>query len=213
MVIFVNYKISFQIYNTLSESVSKKSKPFFKKMLPIKNIDNSWTIFIDRDGVINHEKHLDYIHTWDEFVFYEGVKDAIKIFAEVFNRVVVVTNQKGVGKGLTKLEDLNTIHANMKAAIEEAGGRIDAIYFCADLNEDSPNRKPNPGMGLMAKNDFPEIDFNKAIMIGNTISDMEFGRNLGVHTVFLPTTRPDVDLNDQRIDLVTDSLRSFSELL
>lgn len=182
-------------------------------MLPIKNIDNSWTIFIDRDGVINHEKHLDYIHTWDEFVFYEGVKDAIKIFAEVFNRVVVVTNQKGVGKGLTKLEDLNTIHANMKAAIEEAGGRIDAIYFCADLNEDSPNRKPNPGMGLMAKNDFPEIDFNKAIMIGNTISDMEFGRNLGVHTVFLPTTRPDVDLNDQRIDLVTDSLRSFSELL
>ena len=211
--IFVNYKISFQIYNTLSESVSKKSKPFFKKMLPIKNIDNSWTIFIDRDGVINHEKHLDYIHTWDEFVFYEGVKDAIKIFAEVFNRVVVVTNQKGVGKGLTKLEDLNTIHANMKAAIEEAGGRIDAIYFCADLNEDSPNRKPNPGMGLMAKNDFPEIDFNKAIMIGNTISDMEFGRNLGVHTVFLPTTRPDVDLNDKRIDLVTDSLRSFSELL
>ncbi len=182
-------------------------------MLPIKNIDNSWTIFIDRDGVINHEKHLDYIHTWDEFVFYEGVKDAIKIFAEVFNRVVVVTNQKGVGKGLTKLEDLNTIHANMKAAIEEAGGRIDAIYFCADLNEDSPNRKPNPGMGLMAKNDFPEIDFNKAIMIGNTISDMEFGRNLGVHTVFLPTTRPDVDLNDQRIDLVTDSLRSFSKLL
>ena len=182
-------------------------------MLPIKNIDNSWTIFIDRDGVINHEKHLDYIHTWDEFVFYEGVKDAIKIFAEVFNRVVVVTNQKGVGKGLTKLEDLNTIHANMKAAIEEAGGRIDAIYFCADLNEDSPNRKPNPGMGLMAKNDFPEIDFNKAIMIGNTISDMEFGRNLGVHTVFLPTTRPDVDINDQRIDLVTDSLRSFSELL
>ena len=211
--IFVNYKISFQIYNTLSESVSKKSKPFFKKMLPIKNIDNSWTIFIDRDGVINHEKHLDYIHTWDEFVFYEGVKDAIKIFAEVFNRVVVVTNQKGVGKGLTKLEDLNTIHANMKAAIEEAGGRIDAIYFCTDLNEDSPNRKPNPGMGLMAKNDFPEIDFNKAIMIGNTISDMEFGRNLGVHTVFLPTTRPDVDLNDQRIDLVTDSLRSFSKLL
>lgn len=182
-------------------------------MLPIKNIDNSWTIFIDRDGVINHEKHLDYIHTWDEFVFYEGVKDAIKIFAEVFNRVVVVTNQKGVGKGLTKLEDLNTIHANMKAAIEEAGGRIDAIYFCTDLNEDSPNRKPNPGMGLMAKNDFPEIDFNKAIMIGNTISDMEFGRNLGVHTVFLPTTRPDVDLNDQRIDLVTDSLRSFSKLL
>ena len=58
-----------------------------------------------------------------------------------------------------------------------------------------------------------EIDFSKSIMIGNTISDMEFGRNIGAYTVFLPTTRPDVALDDQRIDLVTDSLFSFSAFL
>lgn len=182
-------------------------------MIPLKNIDTSWTLFLDRDGVINHEKHLDYIHTWDEFVFYDGVTEAIKIFSSIFNRIIIVTNQKGIGKGLTKLEDLNLIHVNMKAAVELAGGHIDAVYFCPDLDQNSPDRKPNTGMGFKAKADFPEIDFSKSIMVGNTISDMEFGRNIGAYTVFLPTTRPEVALDDRNIDLVTDSLFSFSTFL
>ena len=179
-------------------------------MIDLNKIDNTWTLFLDRDGVINHEKHLDYIHTWNEFTFYEGVKEAIAVFAKTFNRIIVVTNQKGVGKGVTKLEDLNLIHKNMIAAIEEKGGRIDAVYFCPDLDSNSPNRKPNPGMGLQAAQDFADIDLDKAIMIGNTISDMQFGRNLGVQTIFLPTTRPEVDLNDERIDAVYNSLLDFA---
>ena len=179
-------------------------------MIDLNQIDNTWTLFLDRDGVINHEKHLDYIHTWDEFTFYEGVKEAFAIFAKTFNRIIVVTNQKGVGKGVTKLEDLNLIHKNMIAAIEEKGGRIDAVYFCPDLDSNSPNRKPNPGMGLQAAQDFADIDLDKAIMIGNTISDMQFGRNLCVQTIFLPTTRPEVDLNDERIDAVYNSLLDFA---
>ncbi|MFZ1453919.1 MAG: HAD family hydrolase, partial [Ferruginibacter sp.] len=171
-------------------------------MIDLNQIDNTWTLFLDRDGVINHEKHLDYIHTWDEFTFYEGVPEAITVFANTFHRIVVVTNQKGIGKGVTKSEDLQLIHKNMIAAIKKKGGRIDAVYFCPDLDSDSPNRKPNPGMGLQAAQDFPDIDLDKAIMIGNTLSDMEFGRNLGVQTIFLPTTRPEVDLNDERIDVV-----------
>ncbi len=182
-------------------------------MINLSKIDKTCTLFLDRDGVINHEKHLDYIHTWDEFVFYDGVKEAIAIFAKIFNRIVVVTNQKGVGKGVTKLEDLKLIHKNMVAEIEAAGGRIDAVYFCADLEDDSPNRKPNPGMGLQAANHFSDIDLNKAIMVGNTISDMKFGRNLGVQTIFLPTTRPEVDLNDERIDAVYNSLIAFANAL
>ena len=120
-------------------------------MLDLKNIDSSWTLFLDRDGVINHEKHLDYIHTWDEFHFYEGAVEAIGIFAKLFKYIIVVTNQKGIGKGVTKLADLQLIHTNMQKAIEAAGGKIDAIYFCPDLDESSPNRKPNPGMGLSCK--------------------------------------------------------------
>lgn len=181
--------------------------------IPIDQINTNWTLFLDRDGVINHEKHQDYIHTWAEFVFYDGVKEAIQTFAQHFGKIVIVTNQKGVGKGLTKLEDLNEIHKNMIEAIESEGGRIDKVYFCPDLDENSPNRKPNAGMAYMAKEDFPSIDFNKSIMIGNTLSDMEFGRNIGTFTVFLPTTRPEVSFEDARIDLVTASLLTFSQLL
>jgi D-glycero-D-manno-heptose 1,7-bisphosphate phosphatase len=62
-------------------------------MIDLKKIDKSWTLFLDRDGVINHEKHLDYIHTWDEFRFYEGVEEAFAIFSRIFKRIVIVTNQ------------------------------------------------------------------------------------------------------------------------
>jgi D-glycero-D-manno-heptose 1,7-bisphosphate phosphatase len=179
-------------------------------MIDLNTIDKSWTLFLDRDGVINHEKHEDYIHSWDEFLFYDGVKEAIKIFASTFKYIIVVTNQKGVGKGVTKLEDLYTIHKNMQAEIENAGGRIDKIYFCTDLDENSPDRKPNPGMGLQAIKNFPDIDIAKAIMVGNTISDMQFGRNLGIKTIFLPTTRPEVDIADGRIDAVYNSLLEFA---
>ncbi|MBK8611127.1 MAG: HAD family hydrolase [Chitinophagaceae bacterium] len=175
-------------------------------MIDFSKIDKSWTLFLDRDGVINHEKHMDYIHTWDEFVFYEGAKEAIAIFAGIFKYIIVVTNQKGIGKGVTNIDDLNNIHKNLITEITEAGGRIDAVYFCPDLEDDSPNRKPNPGMGLQAAQDFPDIHLSKTIMVGNTLSDMAFGRNLGLQTIFLPTTRPEVDLNDKRIDGVYQSL-------
>ncbi len=180
-------------------------------MIDLKQIDPTWTLFLDRDGVINYEKHKDYIHNWDEFRFYENVKEAMAIFAEHFNHIIVITNQRGIGKGVTKPEDLDLIHKNMVAEIERSGGRIDAVYFCPDLDDTSPNRKPNPGMGLQAAKDFERIDLSKSIMVGNTISDMQFGRNLGAKTIFLPTTRPEVDLTDERIDAVYSSLLSFAQ--
>jgi len=179
----------------------------------IKQINNNWTLFLDRDGVINHEKHLGYINTWDEFVFYDGVKEAVKIFTTRFKYILVVTNQKGVGKGVTKLENLYIIHQNMITAIETAGGRIDKVYFCPDLEETSPNRKPNPGMALQAKQDFPSIDFSRSVMVGNTLGDMQFGRNIGATTIFLPTTRPETEHTDESIDAVYPSLLHFAQAL
>ena len=178
----------------------------------LKTIDRSWTLFIDRDGVINHEKKDDYIHTWEEFKFYDGVKEAMKIFHEIFGRIILVTNQRGIAKGLTKLENLEIIHKNMVREIEIAGGRIDQIYFCADM--DGLYRKPNHGMGLQAIKDFPDIDLTKSVMIGNTLSDMAFGRNLGVAlNIFLPTTRKEIDVNDPQIDLVFPDLISAAKAL
>ncbi len=182
-------------------------------MIPFSEIDEQWTLFLDRDGVINHEKLDDYIHTWDEFIFYEGVLDAFDIFAKKFERIIIITNQRGIGKRVTTLQNLVQIHTNMKQQIEQHGGRIDAIYFCPDVDTNSVNRKPNTGMGLQAKAQFNEIDFTKTIMVGNTLSDMKFGKNLGTKTIFLPTTRPEVSLDDILIDAVYPSLISFAQAL
>ena len=175
-------------------------------------IDRSWTLFIDRDGVINQEKKDDYIHTWEEFTFYEGVKEAMKKFNNTFGYIILVTNQRGIAKGVTKLENLDIIHRNMLQEIEEGGGRIDKIYFCPEM--ESENRKPNPGMGHLAMKDFPQIDITKTVMIGNTLSDMKFGRNLGVRVnIFLPTTRKNVDVNSPEIDLVFNDLKAVAKAL
>ncbi|MCS6895861.1 MAG: HAD family hydrolase [Bacteroidia bacterium] len=156
-------------------------------MLPF---DRSWTLFLDRDGVINAEKVGSYIFTWSEFVFLPRVEEAIAMLSRIFGRLIVVTNQRGVGRGLMTEGDLETIHEKMRTHLMSLGGRIDAIYACTDIQEDSLCRKPNIGMALQAQKDFPEIDFTRSIMVGNSESDMEFGRRLGMRTVWITTKKP-----------------------
>lgn len=182
-------------------------------MLDTKKIDKSRTLFLDRDGLINVEIQGDYVLSWDGFIFMPGVKEALKILNPLFETIVIITNQKCIGKGMLTVDGLNVIHKNMLNEITLTGGRIDKIYFCADLENDSPNRKPNPGMAFQAKNDFKNIDFTKTIMVGNKLSDMQFGRNAGVHTVFAATTNPDVPFPHPLIDIRVNSLLEFAELV
>jgi D-glycero-alpha-D-manno-heptose 1-phosphate guanylyltransferase len=177
----------------------------------LKAVDTSWTLFIDRDGVINPEKQGDYIRNRDEFRFYNGVKESLKMIAEKFGRIIVVSNQRGVGKGLMTEADLSGIHQKMMAEITAAGGRVDKIYYCTSTDTKHFERKPNPGMALKAKKDFPEIDFSRSIMIGNNSSDMLFGRNAGIYTVFLKTTKPEQVVPHPDIDLALDSLTDFAK--
>lgn len=180
-------------------------------MFNLEQIDTSFTLFIDRDGVLNHEKNEDYVRNWTEFEFFEGTIQALAILYPLFKKVILVTNQKGVGKGLMSLEDLENIHSNMLATIRSGGGNIDRIFFCTDLDSNSYNRKPNPGMAFQAANLFPEIDLSKSIMVGNRISDMGFGRNAGMHTVFLSTTHPETDFPHPMIDLRYENLLDFAK--
>lgn len=182
-------------------------------MLDLTQIDNSWTLFLDRDGVINHEKYQDYVYNYDEFIFYDGVLEALKLFAGRFGRIIITTNQRGIGKGLMTEADLHQIHARMLQDIAATGGRIDKIYYCTSLDNDHPNRKPNPGMAWEAIKDFPEIDLQKSLIIGNNISDMEFGRNAGMHTVFVKTTHPQQPLPNPAIDLAVNGLPDFAKAL
>lgn len=182
-------------------------------MLNLRAINKDWTLFLDRDGVINYEKYEDYIYNYDEFLFYEGVPEAIKYFSERFGRVIIATNQRGIGRGLMTEADLFDIHTKMLRDLEAAGGRIDKIYFCPAVNNDHPDRKPQPGMAWAAQRDFPAIDMPRSIMVGNTLSDMEFGRNAGMHTVFVKTTHPNQTLPFPTIDLAFDTLADFAKAL
>ncbi|MBS1948254.1 MAG: HAD-IIIA family hydrolase [Bacteroidetes bacterium] len=182
-------------------------------MLNLKQIDKSWTLFLDRDGVINHEKEQDYIYHYGEFVFYDGAREALKIFSGTFSLIIIATNQRGIGKGLMTEKNLQAIHENMVCDIKKAGGRVDKIYYNISLDNDHPLRKPQPGMALLAKKDFPQIDFSRSIMVGNNLSDMLFGKNAGMHTVFLKTTSPEQELPHEAIDLSFNSLIDFAKAL
>lgn len=177
------------------------------------DINPNWTLFLDRDGVINVEKNEDYVKQWDEFEFYKESLEALPILANKFKTIVITTNQKGIGKGLMTHEDLSTIHQNMVQKIIQVGGRIDHIFYCADLDNNSPNRKPQPGMAFQAKELLPSIHFAESIMVGNRTSDMHFGRNAGLHTVFLATTHPETTFPDPTIDYRFDNLLAFAQAI
>lgn len=170
------------------------------------NIDKDWTLFLDRDGVINDEIVGRYITKWSEFSFCDGSLGAIRQLSDLFGRVVIVTNQRGVGRGIMTIADLQEIHSGMKASIAEEGGNIDKIYACTAIEDDDHNRKPNTGMAVQAQEDFPEIDFHKSVMVGNNLTDMEFGKRMGMQTVFLTTTHDPYELPNDLIDKQFSSL-------
>ncbi|HYF30006.1 MAG TPA: HAD-IIIA family hydrolase [Chitinophagaceae bacterium] len=182
-------------------------------MLDLKTINTNWTLFLDRDGVINLEKHQDYVYHYEEFMFYEGVKEALRYLSTRFKRIIIITNQRGVGRELMTEQALIDIHSQMVADIEAVGGRIHKIYYCTSTDDAHPNRKPNPGLFREAQNDFPDISPVTSIMVGNNLSDMQFGRNAGMHTVFVRTTNPGQSFPHPLIDLAFNDLPSFAKAL
>jgi histidinol-phosphate phosphatase family protein len=152
----------------------------------IGDIDSTWTLFLDRDGVINRRIVDGYVLRKEDFVFLPGALDAIAGFSKLFKRIVVVTNQQGIAKGLMTEDNLLGIHTMMKEEISSAGGRIDGVYYCPEL-KGTPGgcRKPGVAMGLQAKREFPEIRFKRSIMVGDSPSDMVFARRLGMKRVFI----------------------------
>ncbi len=175
----------------------------------LKQITPEWTLFLDRDGVINERPLNDYVRHEKDFNFLPGVLQALKKLHPVFARIVVVTNQQGIGKGLMGREDVDGIHLFMCAAIAAAGGRIDAVYYCPELADMVDNcRKPGIKMAEWARKDFPEIDFGKSVMIGDTDSDMAFGRNLGMYNILITNEK-----NHPLADACFISLADFVEKL
>jgi histidinol-phosphate phosphatase family protein len=159
-------------------------------------IDKSWSLFLDRDGVINDKLENDYVKCWEEFKFKEGALEAITGLGQIFGRVIVVTNQRGVGLGIMTQGQLSEIHEKMLVEVSRVSGRIDQIYYCISTESKAECRKSNIGMGLKAKSDFPEIEFSKFVIVENSILDMEFGKKLGMKTVFIRNGCDKIEIDD-----------------
>lgn len=174
-----------------------------------------WTLFLDRDGVINQRIPDEYISKWEDFKFLPGVLDALGVFSLYFTRIFIVTNQAGIEKGFMSHEDLKNIHDQMMEYIIYHGGRIDEIYYCPYTSALDPLcRKPNPGMAIEAKKDYPEINFAKSLMIGDSDSDIAFGNNLGMKTILVGNKQNNSFLLPNSIpDSKLDSLKDVAMFL
>ena len=145
------------------------------------------TLFLDRDGVINRWLPGDYVRSWDQFAFLPGILESLRKWASHFKRIIIVSNQRGVGKGKMTQEELEAVHARMRAEIAAAGGRIDAIYTCSELDKDHPLRKPQTGMFDQARRDFPDIIPARSLMLGDSEYDRAFAANCGMPFVWMET--------------------------
>lgn len=147
-------------------------------------------------------------------MFIEGVRESLAVFNGIFKNIFIVTNQQGIGKGIMSVSELEAIHQKMMEEIELSGGRIDKIYFCSDLaTSGSMYRKPNIGMALMAKKEFPRLSLKQSFMAGDSLSDMKFGKRAGMKTVFIHSDLSLVRKHFRDIDFHFPDLLTFSNTL
>lgn len=144
-------------------------------------------VFLDRDGVINvpPSPRKRYVTRWEEFRFLPGVLPTLRKLRESRRRVFILSNQAGVGRGWMARLELSRITRNMLRAIRQAGGRIQAVYYCLHAPEARcPCRKPKPGLLRRACRQWP-IDLKRSVVIGDHLTDIEMGQAAGCRTVLV----------------------------
>ena len=207
---------SFDVYFIdigIPEDFARASQELQHPPFELNKIDATWTLFLDRDGVINEEIDGTYVLHKNGFRFMPGVPQAIAQLSKIFGRIVIISNQRGVGRGLMTASDLEGIHDTLLEGVTAAGGRIDDILVCTEVAATHAHRKPNPGMAALAFARFPHIIPAKTVMVGNKLSDMQFGRWAGVYTVYVKTTHPQQPLPHPLIDAAFNNLPQFATAL
>ena len=149
------------------------------------NVLSGFTIFLDRDGTLNPDPG--YIRSSDQFDLFPGVAQALSILKQAGARLIVVTNQSGVARGLFSIGDLNGIHAKLRRLLDEAGVSLDAIYVCPHHPDDSCEcRKPNRGLIDQAAREQP-VDLARSYVIGDHARDMELAKRVGSRSILVTT--------------------------
>ena len=178
---------------------------------------HSPAIFLDRDGVINH--NYGYVYKQENFDFIEGIFDIALHAHKLKYKLIIITNQAGIGRGYYTEEQFHHLTAWMCDQFSIAGSHIEHVYYSpyhptegiGKYLKDDYSRKPNPGMILQAQNDF-SIDLGSSILMGDKVSDIQAGIAAGVGTNLLFSEERPSELNGMKYDLISTLLEAIPYL-
>ena len=144
-------------------------------------------VFIDRDGTINVNVH--YLDKPENLHIYDGVSEGIRLLKKNDFKIIIITNQSGIGRGFFSEDVLEKIHEKLVSELNKNGAEIDAIYYCPHHPEENCTcRKPNTDLMKKAIMDF-DIDIKRSYFIGDRMLDVETGFNVGCKTVLVPENK------------------------
>ena len=156
-------------------------------------------VFFDRDGIVNRSPGPGYVEQWSDFHLMPEFVEALRLVTERGWEAVIITNQRGVGRGIMSRAALDDIHARLRAELEARGLPLCDIAVCTATDDADPRRKPNPGMLLEMAREHG-IDLRRSWMIGDAEKDVIAGRRAGCRTIRVapgtPATEADLLVPD-----------------
>jgi D-glycero-D-manno-heptose 1,7-bisphosphate phosphatase len=180
----INFKSGYSSSAIVDKISNQAIRPFFESGQTAVT-DKSPVVFLDRDGTINEE--ISYLHETEKLKLIPGTVEALKIFSDAGFRIVIVTNQPGIGLGYFTKEDFFKVTRAMFAAISGSGAKISKVYFCPHSESEACLcRKPGTALLERAKSEL-NIDLEKSYMIGDMTSDIKAGTDFGIKTVLVKT--------------------------
>ncbi len=160
-----------------------------------KNLLDGVTVFLDRDGTLNYDPG--YLKVAADLKLLAGVGPALARLKEAGAKLVVVTNQSGVGRGILTLKDLEAIHARLEGLLEQEGAALDAIYFCPHHPDDGCRcRKPNVGMVERAVSEL-QLDLRRSYLIGDRERDIQLAHRVGAKGILITAKVMDTQILDR----------------
>jgi len=168
-------------------------------------------VFLDRDGVTNRKlPEGQFVRSWHDFEFLPGAESAIAALNRSGRQVIIVSNQRGIALGLYTRADVETLHMQLQKCMAEHNAHIDAFYYCPHDQNQCECRKPKTGLFEQVFRDFPEASAQNSIIIGDSISDIQAARTLGLLAIFIQgdpeTQKPGAEKAAALADATADSL-------
>jgi len=175
-------------------------------------------IFLDRDGVISKFTPNDYVKKWEEFEFLPGAIEGLKILYNTGYKIVIISNQAGIRKGLFTEEDLQEVTDRMLNVLKKENIHIEKTYYCIHTDEDNCEcRKPKPGFFFRANEEIGPIEFSGTFFIGDHMTDIEAGKNAGTKTILLLSGRTisEEEIKDWKVkpDFIAKNLKEAVEIV